>query len=173
MIEKPFLLDPSFEKLVDSGAFRKRIYEQHSGMRARDRFVMLLFMNVPTIITFFLGLFVDRKIFIATGIWGGMIVLMCVFDLLNWSSSREKRQRMHRLAFDGDLVTGRIISCERKCYPGPAYKVEVRFAAMAPSGKEVQRTVAVERDDLLNAPLPPPGWPVLVLMVDETLYFML
>src|SRR5262249_34876977 len=108
-----------------------------------------------------------------TAIWGGMVGFVLVTMSLHWIAERSKRQRADRLAFDSDLVTGRIVTCERKCYGDTTYKVEVRYAVETRDGKEVQHTQALERDDLLNEKLPPPGWPVLVLMVDETLHFML
>jgi len=173
MIEKPFLLDPSFADLIDSGAFRQRVYDKFSGMKTHDLFVLSFAMNIPVIITAILGALIDRQFFLGTAIFGGVVGVVILISVVEHFVARDKRRRMHRLAFEGELVTGHIIACERKCYRGASYKVEVQYAATAPSGKEVKWTQAMERDDLLNAPLPPPGWPVLVLMVDETLFFML
>lgn len=173
MIENPFLLDPGFEDLIASGAFRQRVYDKFCGGRGSEVLTMCLLMQIPTAITLILGFTLDPKIFIGTAIFGGIVTLVSVIMGLVWLGNRGKRRRMHRLAFDGELVTGHILSCQRKCYHGSSYKVEVHFAVTAPTGKEVTWTEALERDDLLNEKLPPPGWPVLVLMVDETLFFML
>jgi hypothetical protein len=49
----------------------------------------------------------------------------------------------------------------------------VQYEATALSGREIKGTQALQRDGLLNEPLPPPGTPVLVLVLDESFYFLL
>jgi hypothetical protein len=171
-IARPFLLDPGFARLLDSGAFRQRVYESLVAQTGSLLWLVLFFL-LPTTITAILGFTLDQKIFIGTAAFGGVALLILGLSVLDQQIGKDKRQRMHRLAFDGELVTGRIVRCERKCYSGPVYKVEVQYTATAPSGKEVTHTQSLERDDLLNQPLPTPGTPVYVLMVDETLFFML
>jgi hypothetical protein len=169
---KPFLLDPGYARLLDSSAFRQRVYESHVAQTGSLLWLVLFFL-LPTTVTTILGFTIGPMLFIGTATFGGVALLILGLTVLDQQIGKDKRRRMNRLAFDGELVTGRLVRCERKCYPGPFYKVEVQFAVVAPSGKEITHTQALERDDLLNESLPAPGTPVLVLMVDETLFIML
>ena len=172
-IGKPFLLDPGYEGMLGTSAFRQRVYDKLSGLKLVSQAPIFLVMHVPTVVTVILGFTVDRKTFIGAGIWGGAVTVIFGIFVIVWLCDAPKRRRIHRLAWEGELVLGRLIACARKCYRGDIYKVEVQYEAATPEGKQIRGTQALERDDLLNEPLPPPGTPVLVLVLDETLYFML
>jgi hypothetical protein len=72
-------------------------------------------------------------------------------------------------------LTGRVVSCVRKVYPKQPYggAVEVVYTVRTPSGVELKGTKAMERDDLLNATLPRPGSPVVVLVLDDRWHLMI
>jgi hypothetical protein len=116
--------------------------------------------------------FFDSAI-LGASIWGGAVTVILAIFTGVYLGDLPRLRRIRRLTWEGELVTGRLIRCERKCYYRSSYQLEVEYAATTPAGQEIKGTQALQRDDLLNEPLPPPGTPVLVLMVDETLYFML
>jgi hypothetical protein len=173
MIENPFLLDPGYEGMLETSAFRRRVYDKLSGLKLAPVVPIFLFMHIPTVVTLILGFTVESRTFIGAGIWAGAVTGMFGIFGIVWLCDAPKRRRIYRLAWEGELVIGRLIACARKCYRGDIYKVEVQYEAATPEGKQIRGTQALERDDLLNEPLPPPGTPVLVLVLDETLYFML
>jgi hypothetical protein len=179
MAEKPFLLDPWYETLLESGGFRQRFREKLIG-RSSEPWVLYLFANIPTVLCVALGLTLERKILWAGVLYGGIIALMFGIGGLAVGAESARRKRLCRWADEGEVLTGWLIQCTRVRQGPPApdaagsYYVEIKFAVIAPSGKELQGTASSSRDDLLlHDPLPPPGTPVLVLLLDETLFAML
>ena len=53
------------------------------------------------------------------------------------------------------------------------YVVEVVYTVRTRSGKELRGVKALARHDLLNATLPEPGTPVVVLVLDDRYHLML
>ena len=179
MSAKPFLLDPAYETLLDSSAFRHRFAELRLG-RSAEPWLLFPFAQFPTVICVILGFALDARVFLGAAIYGGAVCLMFAIAAMAIRFEGPTRQRIRHLAFEGDLVTGRIVHCVRK-RAGPdqpdaagSYCVEVKYAVTAPSGKEITGVEMTMREDLmLHDPLPSPGTPVLVLIIDETLHAIL
>jgi hypothetical protein len=178
MAHEPFLLDPSFDGTLDSDAFRAHFLQK--AQRARVPRIILPFVVlltlIPSLIFLIIGLV--RRDPVEYAISAGLSLLGVpgfVFVLVIYLDDRKQREFNRRFAEGCQKLTGRVVSCVRKVYPQQAYggAVEVAYAARTPSGVELNGSRAVVRDDLLNAALPPPGTPVVVLVLDDKWHLML
>ena len=177
MAHESFLLDRSFDGTLDSDAFRAHFLRK--AQRARvPRIILPLILLVPltpSLIFLIMGL-VSRdptQYAISAGL-SLLGVLGFVFVLVIYLDDRKQRAFNRRFARESQKLTGRVVSCLRKQYPNAAYggAVEVVYTVRTPSGGELKGTKAMERGDLLNATLPRPGAPVVVLVLDDKWHLM-
>jgi hypothetical protein len=173
MTVKPFLLDPGYEGTLDSSACRERFWARNNRSLAGGFFAFLV-LYIPVAILTGVGIARnERPELLAAGIIGATVTVVFAFFFVVYLCDIPRVRRVRRLAWEGELLTGRIVSCLRKCYYTSTYEVEVQYEVELPSGQTVKGTQAAPRDDLLNETLPAPGTPVVVLMLDETMYAML
>ena len=177
MAHESFLLDRSYDGLLDSDAFRAH-YLRGANRRLLSAWsiVLLPFLTlIPSLIFLVIGLFDPQKAYF--GVSAGMALFFSPVFLFipTWlREERKSREFNRRFAQECQKLTGRVVSCVRKVYPKQAYggAVEVVYTVRTPSGVELKGTKAMERGDLLNATLPLPGAPVVVLVLDDKWHLM-
>jgi hypothetical protein len=178
MAHEPFLLDPSYDGLLDSDAFRAHF------LRTADRrvtppwlIVLLPFLALtPSLIFLVSGLVRPQTTYFALSAGLSLLSVPVFLFVPVWlREDRKQREFNRRFARESQKLTGRVVTCLRKQYPKQVYGgvVEVVYAVRTPSGVELKGTKAMVRDDLLNATLPRPGAPVVVLVLDDRWHLML
>src|SRR5262249_24317156 len=175
MAQEPFLLDPRYRGTLDSDAFRHRYLEVN---RERWRVDCLFFLLplpflIPSLIVLLLGVTRHDPEQLETGAGLAWIAaLPAVFAAALLVARQIERAYHRRFAFRSVRVLGRTVTCLRKLYrhgedTPDEYVVEVVYTARSPSGADLRGVKALPRDDLLNVPLPPPGTPVVVLVLSD------
>jgi hypothetical protein len=178
MAQEPFLLDRSYDGLLDSDAFRAH-YLQAANRRLLSpaSIVLFPFMTLtPSLIFLVIGLFDPQTAYFAISAGFALFVSPVFLFIPTWlREERKSREFNRRFAEESQKLTGRVVTCVRKVYPKHAYggAVEVVYTVRTPSGVELKGTKVMERDDLLNATLPRPGTPVVVLVLDDNWHLML
>jgi hypothetical protein len=177
MAHEPFLLDPSYDGLLNSDAFRAH-YLRGANRQLLPAWLIVLFPFLaltPSLIFLVVGLFDPQKAYF--GVSAGLALFFSPVFLFipTWlRQERKSREFNRRFAQECQKLTGRVVSCVRKQYPKQAYEgvVEVVYTVRTPSGVELKGTKAMVRGDLLNATLPRPGAPVVVLVLDDRWHLM-
>jgi hypothetical protein len=100
-------------------------------------------------------------------IWNGIVFPVA------WLLVREVLRR-HKLARDGQKITGEIVHCSGGRDSDGDFELAVRFGFRSPqSGARIEDKDSQIRKDLKDKPLPPPGTPVQVLYLDDESYMVL
>lgn len=175
MAQEPFLLDPRFNGTLDSEAFRWRYLEINRPRWWVDGLMFLapLPFLLPSLIFLLLGATRhDPEQLETAADLAWIAVLPAVFVAALLIARQFLRAYHWRFAFRSARVPGRTVTCLRKLYrhgedTPDEYVVEVVYTARSPSGAELRGVKGLPRDDLLNAPLPPPGTPVVVLVLND------
>lgn len=178
MAQEPFLLDTSYDGLLDSDAFRAH-YLRGANRRLLSPASIILFPFLtltPSLIFLVIGLFDPQIAYFAISVGFALFVSPVFFFIPTWlREERRSREFNRRFAEECQKLTGRVVSCVRKAYPKQTYGgvVEVVYTVRTHSGVELKGTKAMERGDLLNATLPRPGTPVVVLVLDDNWHLMI
>jgi hypothetical protein len=175
MAQEPFLLDRRFAGTLDSDAFRRRYLEINRPRWWVDGVMLLLPLPflLPSLIFLLLGVTRhDAEQLETAGDLAWIAVLPAVFVAALLVARQGLRAYHRRVAFRSARVPGRTVTCLRKLYrhgedTPDEYVVEVVYTARSPSGADLRGVKALARDDLLNVPLPPPGTPVVVLVLND------
>jgi hypothetical protein len=175
MAQEPFLLDPRYKGTLDGDAFRRRYVRINRGRWWVDGVVLLLPLPflLPSLIVLLLGRAHHDPEQIETGAGLGWIaVVPALFAGLVLVARQVERVYHWRFAYRSVRVAGKTVTCLRKFYEHGEdtlgeYVVEVVYTARSPSGADLRGVKGLARDDLLNVPLPPPGTPVVVLVLND------
>jgi hypothetical protein len=175
MAQEPFLLDPRYRGTLDGEAFRRR-YREVNEVRwfvGCLWFLIPAALSIPSLILWLLGRLRGDPDHFETAAWLLLIPLVAFLLVLTAFIIRLRDIAFHRrMARDGTRLDGTIVTCLRKLYQygedeSSEYLLEVVYKARTPSGVDIRGVKALKRDDLLNATLPPPGHPVVVLALDD------
>jgi hypothetical protein len=181
MPPQPFVLDPDFEKHLDGDAFRAVYLRKNVSspwIYLIYFFVPVMFL-VPSLAFLLMGWMTDKRDYYENAAWGLLApvvpligaVIAIVVDVRHQAYQR-------RFAYDSEKRIGRIVTCLRKMYgrgedTPNEYVVEVVYVVRTRSGEEIRGVRAQQRHDLLNATLPPPGTPVVVMVLDNRVQYLL
>lgn len=105
------------------------------------------------------------------GISVGAILWLPVTFFMGWQV--RQRRRALRLGRQGQLLEGRVVSCDRRLDAEGSLVVDLHYRFTAPGGKVIRGKATACRDDLKESPLPHPDKPVAVLYLDEQNYKLL
>jgi hypothetical protein len=188
MSEKLFLLDPGYEGTLECGEFRRRFASLNLALPKNSAgygccaIVVLLLSVIPLILYLFTR---DDEYLVGAGGSAFCTVPLAGIFAWIWSRGWVKSLRMRRLAWQGELVQGTVLTARRmrQIIEGSDFSendnsytivaVEIEYRAATPAGTSIRGSQAFRRDDLLNAELPEPGTPVYVLVLDETNHALL
>jgi hypothetical protein len=175
MAQEPFLLDPRYHGTLDNESFRRRYREVNEARWYVGClwFLIPVVLSITSLIFWLLGRLRGDPDHFETAAWlclipGAAFLLLAVAFVL-----RQRDRAFHRrMARDGTRLDGTIVTCLRKLYQygedeSSEYLLEVVYKARTPSGVDIRGVKALKRDDFLNSPLPPPGHPVVVLVLDD------
>lgn len=182
MNDEPFLLDRGYRGTLDSGAFRERFLKLNPPPPREAWWlypVALLCWFVP--VSFLMAYCAESGDPGASFIvfWTVVIaVSVSAVCFLGYFFIGPDRKSPVRLAFVGQVVTGRMVECRRTKYWGEGEEgqydvVEVTYEAETPQGVAIRGTKGLPRDDLMNAPLPTAGTPVAVLVLNKKYHGLL
>jgi hypothetical protein len=171
---RPFLFDPGCENLLTSDAFRRRYLGQVEPWSKWIRGAIVLTLPFwPALIAAVVGLCTPwREVLYAAPV--AALMGWFPFAIILFFVVREGRHylRLRRLAYHGRLVEGRLIALKERTIPNsgddntPDTDVwTVDYEVRSPSGELLRRTAM--RRTKPPGPVPPPGTPVVVLMLDE------
>src|SRR5262249_39760427 len=133
-------------------------------------FLLPLLALIPSLIFLIVGFFEPRTTYFALSAGLSLFCVPVFLFVPVWlREDRKQREFNRRFARECQQMTGRVVTCLRKQYPNRAYggAVEVVYTVRTPSGAELRGAKVMARDDLLNATLPRPGTPVVVLVLDD------
>lgn len=177
MTDEVFLLDLDYQGKLDSDEYRERFIRVNQAV-VRSGWVCLmgaLFCTLPISTIMFFGCYFSEDPDWTWYVFA--VVITCspfwVAMLFLYSRTLWARAAVRRLGRDGHLVIGHIVNCVRTIYNQndedlPSYYVvEVTYEAQTPGGVTVTGKKGLPRDDLMNAPLPPVGTPVAVLVLNQ------
>jgi hypothetical protein len=175
MAQEPFLLDPRYKGALDGDAFRRRYLKINRSRWWVDgvAFLVPLPFLLPSLIVLLVGRANHDPEQIETGMGLAWIaVVPALFAAFVLVVRQFERAYHRRFAFRSVRVPGKTVTCLRKYYShgedsDGEYVVEVVYTARGPSGADLRGVKGLPRDDLLNAPLPPPGTPVVVLVLND------
>ena len=175
MAQEPFLLDPRYKGTLDGNAFRRRYLEinRHRWWVDGVVFLVPLPFLLPSLIVLMLGRANHDPEQLESGAGLAWIaVVPAPFAALVLVARQVERAYHWRFAFRSVRVPGKTVTCLRKLYrhgedTPDEYVVEVVYTARSPTGADLRGVKGLARDDLLNVPLPPPGTPVVVLVLND------
>jgi hypothetical protein len=177
MTPEPFIVNPRHRGTLANDAFRNTYAGPPAWKKYRVAVPVLLGLGVAGLVLVGLGVNSLRgdgpSFSTGLGLLGLGLVTWAVWQAVLVVRT-ERRER--RLAAQGRLVPGRIVSCRGGLDPsehGRSYYLDVVYRVQGPAGEMITGTKSLPRDDLHGQPLPQPGTPVAVLFLDEKVHDVL